>query len=208
MLNAIDKQIAPQTSTKVKVAPVAYEGLAEILDRTVRRHDYDPDRELLVIRMPSPIHKVFSASLGEFLRDELSRIAHRQDEAGEFATQIESARSSRIFLRERTSETGEICYPLRRQPDEQFQHKSATYPGVVIEVSYSQDGRNLRRLAQEYILYSNGDIKLVIGIDINDEKDCTVSLWRPRYTRQKNNDHDDLEVVQEMTRRVGCPLLL
>lgn len=125
---------------------------------------------------------------------------------GEFASRIESARSSRILLRERTSETGEICYPLRRQPDEQFQYRSAAYPGVVIEVSYSQDGKNLRRLAQDYILYSNGDIKLVIGIDINDAKDCTVSLWRPRYT-QKSNDLDDLEVDQEIIRRVGYPLL-
>lgn len=48
---------------------------------------------------------------------------------------------------------------------------------MVVEISYSQDGKNLEKLAQDYILYSNGDIKAVIGIDINyGGKESTVSL--------------------------------
>ena len=186
---------------------MVYRDLIEIMDRRVCRHDYDSDRNLLVIRMPSTIHEVFSASLGEYIRDELRRIGLRQDEAGQFASQIRSARSSRIFLKELSSEIAKISRPLRRQPDEQFQHKSAAYPGVVIEISYSQDGRDLRRLAQDYILCSNGDIKLVIGIDINAETESTVSLWRPKYTRQEDNNFDDLEVVQDIASLVSYPLL-
>jgi hypothetical protein len=69
---------------------------------------------------------------------------------------------------------------------------------VVLEVSYSQDGKNLRKLAQDYILYSNGDIKVVVGMDINyGGRDSTVSLWRPKYT-PSNDETDILEVRQEV----------
>jgi hypothetical protein len=53
-----------------------------------------------------------------------------------------------------------------REPDAQFQQRDAEYPGVVLEISYSRDGKDLKKLAWDYIQYSNGDIKVVIGIDI------------------------------------------
>jgi hypothetical protein len=81
---------------------------------------------------------------------------------------------------------------VRREPDGQFQHPDAAYPRVVLEVSYSQDGKNLKKLACDYILRSNGDIKAVIGVDIKDKKESTVSLWRPNYL----NEEEEIEILE------------
>jgi hypothetical protein len=177
----------------------SYKQYSEELDIVTRRHDYDPVRKLLSIRMPTPVHEAFSRLLAEHLRHELDSISRNNEKARSFASNIRSVGSSRILLREGI-DTRDSAWP-RRQPDEQFQHKDATYPGVVIEVSYSQDGKALRRLAQEYILYSNGDIKLVLGIDINETAECTVSTWRPRYIQAADEDIDELVVFQELASR-------
>jgi hypothetical protein len=92
--------------------------------------------------------------------------------AGEFASKVANRDSSRILLEEVDSK-----WPVRRQPDTQFQHNDTAHPGVVVEVSYSQDRKNLPKLAQDYIIYSNGDNKAVIGIDNNyGGRESTVSL--------------------------------
>jgi hypothetical protein len=86
--------------------------------------------------------------------------------------------------------SGDAHWATRRDPDGQFQHKDAAFPGVVIEVSYTQDGKNLRKLARDYIWGSNGDIKVVIGIDINYGRESTVLLWRPKYVRETTGRTD------------------
>lgn len=117
------------------------------------------------------------------------------DEAAEFAAKIAHGGSARIILAENIYE-GQTDLPVRREPDAQFQHREAAYPGVVLEVSYSQDGKNLRRLATDYILRSNGDIKAVIGLDINYHgKESTVSLWRPNYIKDDVEEFETLEVI-------------
>lgn len=87
---------------------------------------------------------------------------------------------------------------VRREPDGRFQHWDAAYPGVVLEVSYSQDGRDLKKLASDYILRSNGDIKAVIGVDINYGRESTASLWRPNYVEEEGEEFDILEVREEI----------
>ena len=72
---------------------------------------------------------------------------------------------------------------------------------MVLEVSYSQDGKNLKKLACDYILRSNGDIKAVIGVDINDGKESTVSLWRPNYLKEED-EFEILEVRQDIPYQV------
>lgn len=121
-----------------------------------------------------------------------------------FASSIMDGSSSRILLREGISDEGlgAVGDVARREPDGQFQHVDATYPGVVLEVSYSQDGKNLKKLASDYILRSNGGIKAIIGIDINCEKESTVSLWRPNYVEEEGEDLKILEVRQEISYRV------
>ena len=66
----------------------------------------------------------------------------------------------------------------RHDPDAQFQHSKAQYPGVVIEVSYSQKRKDLARLADDYILGSDSDIRAVVSLDIEykTNKEATLSV--------------------------------
>ncbi|KAK0655467.1 hypothetical protein B0T16DRAFT_397050 [Cercophora newfieldiana] len=167
--------------------------------------DYDPTNSLLITRMPSPIHKFFTNLLANEIRDQLKGISERADKVGHFAGQIEYGGSSRVLLREGISDEGlgvTDHVVVRREPDGQFQHPDAAYPGVVFEVSCSQDGKDLKKLASDYILRSNGDIKAVVGIDINDEV-STVSLWRPYYVKEEGEELELLEVRQEISCQVS-----
>jgi len=67
-----------------------------------------------------------------------------------------------------------------------------------VEVSYSQKRKVLERIAEEYILGSNGDICVVIGLDIEySGKMATLSIWRPRVvdTEAKEELLADLTVA-------------
>ena len=156
------------------------------------------------MRMPSPVHEFFKTLLAHDIQDQLKHIAERGDEAGKFAARLKDGCSSRIFLQEDISDEGlgATGHVVRREPDGQFQHPDAAYPGVVLEVSYSQDGKNLKKLAWDYILRSNGDIKAVIGVDINYGKESTVSLWRPNYVKEKGEEIEILEVRQDISYQV------
>ena len=185
--------VAPLTDFKINKRQ--YDQSADILEHDLSRFDYDPEAEVLTLRMPSPVHDFFSTSFANEVRDQLNNLKDGGGEAGYFASKIANGGSSRISLAEVDPERSRD--PIRRQPDAQFQHEDAMYPGVVVEVSYSQDGKDLAKLAQDYILYSNGDIKAVIGVDINyGGKESTVSLWRPKYTHKDDEDWDDLEARQ------------
>ncbi|KDN62218.1 hypothetical protein CSUB01_12299 [Colletotrichum sublineola] len=164
--------------------------------------DYDSASGIITLRMPAPVHDVFSTSVANEVHKQLQQIATQRDKDGAFAGQIINGGSSRILLQKTGEWPTDPTIQLQRHPDAQFQHKQAAFPGVVLEVSYSQDGKNLKKLAWDYILHSNGDIKAVIGLDINHGvKPSTVSLWRPEYTRDEGDDLDTLGVRTEISYR-------
>jgi len=78
----------------------------------------------------------------------ISLISHCGDSGADFAARIASWGCARIFLKEdypdRDSQGTRVFH--RREPDAQFQHRDAEYPGVVLETSYSQDGKDLKKL--------------------------------------------------------------
>lgn len=132
-------------------------------------YDYEPESGILTFQKPSPVHRFFKTFLANEIRDQLRRIADKGGATGEFAAKVEDGGSSRILLEEGIS--GGVferpSHSKRREPDGQFQHHDAAYPGVVLEIAYLQDSKNLRKLASDYKLRSNGDIKAVISLDIN-----------------------------------------
>ena len=77
-----------------------------------------------------------------------------------------------------------------RQPDQQFCDKETWYPGIVIEVAYSQSFKKLRRKASDLILNSDGKIQLMIGLDIKSQKSKSfnISAWRPEFFQLENQD--------------------
>ncbi|KAH9203589.1 hypothetical protein DL95DRAFT_418924 [Leptodontidium sp. 2 PMI_412] len=147
------------------------------------RFDYDPISMLLSVRMPTPVHDFFTASVADEISKQLEGISHRGDSSAEYAARIANGGCARIFLKEDNPDGGTRVVH-RREPDAQFQHRDAEYPGVVLE---------------DYIQYSNGDIKVVIGIDIkySNTKEATLSVWRPRYIRE---DGEELEILEAEAR--------
>jgi hypothetical protein len=69
------------------------------------------------------------------------------------------------------------------EPDRTFIHTDAQWPGVVIEVVFSQKEKDLRDLAEKYILGSDGNICVVIGLNIEyrNSTQATVSVWQLGY---------------------------
>jgi len=65
--------------------------------------------------------------------------------------------------------------------------------------------KKLKKLAWDYILNSNGEIKVVIGFDIihGKTKEATLSIWRPRYIHEDGEELDILE-VEEITSSKVC----
>lgn len=77
----------------------------------------------------------------------------------------------------------------------------------MLEVSYSQHGKDLLRAAQDYIPYSDGDIERVIGIDINyGGRESKLSSSIPGFTRQDNEQYEVLEAIQDIVYKVRCIL--
>ncbi|KAK5011334.1 hypothetical protein LTR28_003885 [Elasticomyces elasticus] len=79
-------------------------------------------------------------------------------EGGRFAQGIADAGSSTILFEPDT----DVPVQARREPDISFQHVDAKYPGVIIEVSYSQKMKDLPHLADDYLLGSDGSIRAMV----------------------------------------------
>jgi hypothetical protein len=90
-------------------------------------------------------------------------------------------------------------------PDASFGHEEAMYPGVIIEVAYSQKRKNLYRLAEDYLLKSDNSIRAVIGLDIEygtpGSRKATLSVWRADIFGVGENAK--MEVYAEVEDEVG-----
>ncbi|KAI3563011.1 hypothetical protein IWW34DRAFT_860023 [Fusarium oxysporum f. sp. albedinis] len=76
------------------------------------------------------------------------------------------------------------------------EHHEARYPGVVVEVALTQDAKELRRIARRYIYYTGGQIKVVLGIDLNEDKESTISVWKPTFSSAQNGDGVGMDIEQ------------
>lgn len=153
--------------------------------------------------MPTGVHELFIDGVEDAIRTQLKSIRDGTDKAAIFARKVRPARST------------EICFPLeeassnaktKHEPDASFWHDDAQYPGVVIEVAYSQKKKCLNRLAEDYLLDSDASIQVVVGLDIDYGKKgsrmATLSVWRTQVFH--TTDGDELRVLQEIADEV-CP---
>ena len=117
----------------------------------------------------------------------------------------------------RPARSTEIYFPVddapptiksKHEPDASFWHDDAQYPGIIIEVAYSQKRKRVGRLAEEYLLDSDASVQVVVGLDIEYGKEgsrkATLSVWRTHVVH--TDDGDELRVVQEIADEV-CPVL-
>ncbi|RTE73161.1 hypothetical protein BHE90_012414 [Fusarium euwallaceae] len=129
---------------QLKLDQEQYHKLRTKIEHTFKRFDYEPRRSCLTVRMPSPTHDFFAMYFRDTVCAQLNKlVTNGTDETKEVAMKIESAMGSRVLLKEIDDENDEI----KREPDILFKYPGTVYPGVVVEVSYSQDVKSLQRLS-------------------------------------------------------------
>lgn len=140
--------------------------------------------------MPTNLHESVICDVVKDIQGQLKGLEGGREPSANFAGAVHARGSATIIPKD--PEYG------RHDPDAQFRHIMAQYPGVVIEVSYAQKRKDLRVIAEDYILGSDGDICVVIGLDIeyHRSKRATVSAWRPRVVL---NEAGEAELVAEQT---------
>jgi hypothetical protein len=138
--------------------------------------------------MAGRIHEMVISSVVTELILQLRSISCGQTASATFARHIKSCNHTTLKFPQYSTHA----------PDGQFQHLQARWPGLVIEISHSQKRHDLPRLADDYILGSNGNIRVVLGIDIDygGSKEVTLSVWRPKFI---SNDAGKQVLVVEQT---------
>lgn len=132
--------------------------------------------------MPTSVHEGLIQFLGSEIMGQLRKIRDTtHGSAALLLGKIESMGSTSIHLDD----------GVRHDPDAQFRHEDACYPGVVIEVANTQQKKNLPRLADDYIVQSSGSIKMVIGIKVEQDKSkrATVSVWCPKFIKDQDGEY-------------------
>ncbi|SLM35946.1 hypothetical protein LPUS_05356 [Lasallia pustulata] len=134
------------------------------------RYDYFSSASRLVLRTPGFLHEQFIAIVVKEIQTQLDSI---EGASAAFAKKIIPSGSASIKFADQG-----YC---KHDPDTQFRHSKARYPSVVIEVSHSQKRKDLERLADDYILGSESEIRVVVGLDIEYKmnKKATLSVWQP-----------------------------
>ncbi len=162
-----------QIEDKVRYCYIIHKDRLEHNFLTISRFDYFPSASLFVLRMPSSVHEYFKNSVADDIVQQLRSIAQEKGPASEFARRIKHGGSSSITFSD--PEYG------KHDPDDQFSYDQALFSNVILEVSYTQKRKAVARLADEYILGSDGNVSVVIGIDIDyKDKSATLSMWRPQ----------------------------
>jgi len=155
--------------------------------------------------MPTSIHERFIAGVEQAICSQLRLICDGSNGAAVFAQKVEPARCTTIYFPVDDAPPGKKS---KHEPDASFWHEDAYYPGVIIEVAYSQKKKELGRLAEDYLLDSDASVRVVVGLDIEygnkGSRKATLSVWRTHVVNTA--DGDELRVVQEIADEV-CPIL-
>ncbi|KAG5748246.1 hypothetical protein H9Q69_009188 [Fusarium xylarioides] len=165
-----------------KTFPLSWEEFKcarEEIEATFRRFDYNPFKGEITIRMPSFVHDSFAGSFNTAVLAKLLPLMDGDTDTAKFVASIRSILSVDISLdyqRQPANLGDDVDKKEQKSPDLQYCHLESEHSGVVIEVAYSQQGKELKKLAKAYIGGSKGGIKAVIGFDINKDKESTISV--------------------------------
>ncbi|KAL5121486.1 hypothetical protein ACEQ8H_000558 [Pleosporales sp. CAS-2024a] len=158
------------------------------------RYDYDGDIRKLVVRMPAELHERFISLVEDDIWSQLKTIQNGSGRKAQFAQGLYKARSTKIQF------NAIALSKSKYEPDASFRHKGAKYPGVIVEVAYSQKKPYLDRLAENYILDSNASVRAVVclHIDYGNKKSrkATLSVWRPELVI--TNDGLEMRAVEKV----------
>ncbi len=162
----------------------------------VPRYDYDPIGSKLIIRMATTLHDTFAYELVTEIKRRFESLAKSQVETRPFIDKISSVNGAMHF-----EEDGR---KFKHVPDIRFHHEDAAWPGVVLEISYSQKRKSLVDLADNYLLASDGGIRVMVGIDLEYKKlkEASISIWRLKMSPGDDGQPEG-EVIQELDNEVS-----
>ncbi|KAF2729083.1 hypothetical protein EJ04DRAFT_502924 [Polyplosphaeria fusca] len=195
-----------QPWTEIELAPGEYDEIERQLRRDEAlygyvqdkvRYDYNADLRRLVIRMPSGVHELFIDAVEDEIRSQLKAIRNGLGPEARFAQKVRPARSTEI---EFSAGDARAAEKSKYEPDASFWHDDAQFPGVIMEVAYSQKKKRLARLAEDYLLDSDANVQVVVGLDIEygkkGSRKATLSVWRTHLFPV--DEGSELRVVQEI----------
>ncbi len=157
-----------------------------------RSCDYYPSTETLVLRMHTDVHEYFSRYLSQRIIEKLHVISLESGslesgslESGSLESLSLEPGSAADFVKGIKDLGSATIYPEdpefgTHDPDGSFHHVESPYPTVILEIAHSQKGKELRVLADEYLLGSDLEIRVVVGVDIEYKKSkrATFSVFR------------------------------
>lgn len=204
------RHVKQGSPTKLRLTPGEYDEIERQLTRDEAlsgfvkdkiRYDYNGENHHLVIRMPTGVHEFFIDGVEDEIRSQLKVIRNGSGKKACFARKVRPARSTEIFF---PVENAPSSRKSRYEPDASFWHDDARYPGVIIEVAYSQDKKLLDRRAENYLLDSDASVRVVVGLDIEyggkGTRRASLSVWRVRIF--PTQDGDEMRVVKEVADEV------
>ena len=151
--------------------------------------------------MASAVHELFLADVEDAIHSQLKALRGGSGAAAIFAQSVRPYRSTNVDLP--GDDTLDQAKSMH-QPDATFQHEKAEFPGVIIEVSYSQKRKFVGRLADDYLLDTDASVQVVVGLDIEyggkRSLKATLSVWRAGIFHTA--DGDELRLVQEIADEV------
>ncbi|OAL31105.1 hypothetical protein AYO20_08436 [Fonsecaea nubica] len=137
------------------------------------RYDYFPRTSTFVLRMSASLeHECMEGAFRKLVGKALTQLCLGDPKKKEFVEQIGDEGHTPL----KEGETG------THSPDAQFRHVEAKYPGVILEVAYSQKTKSLSELAHIYIAEGSQGTKLVVGLDQDypQSKKIMLRTWRRR----------------------------
>jgi hypothetical protein len=153
--------------------------------------------------MPTAVHKIFLECVVDAIHSQLKLLRDGSDKAALFAQKVHPCGSTEIYF---PNDAPPSARP-KLEPDASFYHDDALYPGVIIEVAYSQKRKMLGQLADGYLLDSDASVQVVVGLDIEygkkGSRKATLSVFRAHIAHTTNRD--ELRVVQEIADEVFSP---
>ncbi|OAP54728.1 hypothetical protein AYL99_11176 [Fonsecaea erecta] len=138
------------------------------------RHDYFSTARKIAIRMGTIFQTIFVWNVGDNITNDLRiRKYHPDERIADFAVKIKQRTDLAVDF------TNEGSWHV---PDLAFAHADAYYPGVVIEASYAAQTLPFAELAQQYIQKSAGEIKVVVGLEIEypAAKQGKIMVWKEK----------------------------
>ncbi|OBT84693.1 hypothetical protein VE02_06112 [Pseudogymnoascus sp. 03VT05] len=139
---------------------------------------YDSRTSTFVLRRPVTVHQAFKSRVGSWIKDRLDAIADSNAQSKLFVQDIAACGSANLLLKPLSDER----VVIHHNPDSQFMYIGTCWPTVIIEIANSPGLKSLSRLAEDYILQSQGNIRAVVGFEFDMEtKRVSLTVWRPEF---------------------------